>query len=470
MQTDSEELKYDGIWSNLVDQQDLEMYLKSSPSRDDSQPSTEADIRSDPNAGKIAKLEFELNQLRDEVSNLNRLTNTFKHCSRLVNRNISLHRSFTTSGNDGMGGIRTCVELIISKKVALLQCVWLVSCVVFSIWFGSYLFFNARDQENSKWKPERKDYTIDYSEENVDRQYEMPYVYLVFEVSVPENQNRDTWLSPQNIQTTIYQLLVSQNYFMNQTSIVWLSNLKIIDDLYDMPSSFHEVDAFAVWDNAWVLEDSFVACFVLKLRDPDIGRPWIFFEHIVNTETLTFNGTIPVSGFWLYIGRTISWTDLEEAAKVILEGSVFLSAKEAFYENAYLSFTVGYTEKVTQTIGGTNLHQLEAYLAWSETILHPTDNLTKGIVHISIETDMKVEYWQEYVEYSYTDWLAAMGGLLSIASFVFFRFGFVIASFAKDHTMGILPKLSMSYRSLEMVHLLTDVGIEIRDELADLAD
>merc|ERR1719245_2248503 len=111
----------------------------------------------------------------------------------------------------------TCIEFIMSLKVALLQCVWLALCVTFFLGLAIYLFINAHRLENSEWKSERKDYTIDYNTQDISRQYPMPYMYIFFDFDLGGNKSESSGVAPKDIHTTLEELMASQNNFANKT-------------------------------------------------------------------------------------------------------------------------------------------------------------------------------------------------------------------------------------------------------------
>jgi len=401
--------------------------------------------------GRLAHFEDELLKLGKRVSALEKKNNMLSKMSSKLCGTMNFEESFATKGDDGMGGIWTCIELIRSKEVALLQCIWLIICVGLFIGFGSYLFLNAHALEKAKWKSERKVRTIDYAGDDVDHQYVIPYVYLLFQLGIPEDETKDTWLSAEVIDSTVKELLASQNHFENQTGILYLSEISNIDEMHDTQSQFYPVDAVPVWLPHLVTNESFWAYFRLKLSDPDVGRQWIQFWLTINAAAFSQNGRIPIISFWVYIGRSAP-----SAEAGTLKDALYMHTEQAFYGNSSLSFTIDYSEK-KMSRDAADLDWFEFSLAWWESKAFTPDSETNSIIELEVTTDLKVEYWEEYVEYSYYDWLAAMGGLLSIFSFIFFQVGYVIAVVVGEgYTMGILPELSFTFSNLEMVYLVRD--------------
>jgi len=405
---------------------------------------------------KFSNLEEELHSLNKRVCNLEKgkvLTKSSKSLSKRNDGSVlcrTYEKSFAMRSAHGLAGMRTCLEFVMSLKVALLQCVWLLLCATFFLILAVYLFINAYRLENSEWKAERKDYTIDYSKEDISRQYPMPYFYIFFEVEVPGYENESSRLAPTVIETELEKLLASQNYFTNKTGIIWADDIYLIEDLREVQTTYDEAEAVALYMEDTATERTFLGCFRIKVNDPDPGKRWVLFYITIDADALTQNKTMPVNGFYLYVARSLDNLNFNEV--------VSLDSDRAFSENAYMSFTIDYSEKVTRSIGRTDMSKIETTMSWVEiTPTTPNSNLS-GIVDLRARTDLIVEYWQEYVEYSYYDWLAAMGGLFSLCSIVFFQVGYIIAVIAGDgHTMGILPELSFKYSNLEMVYFLRDL-------------
>jgi hypothetical protein len=156
-----------------------------------------------------------------------------------------------------------------------------------------------------------------------------------------------------------------------------------------------------------------------------------------------------VNGFYIYIARDLYG--------VSLANLVELHTELAFSEEAWLSFSIEYTEKVTRMINDKNMKHFESSLTWWDSEAYPQNSSKNGIVDLEITTDLKVEHWQEYVEYGYLEWLTALGGILNLCSFGFFQVAYLIALTAgKGSTMGILPELSFTYSNLEMVNLFKE--------------
>jgi len=76
-----------------------------------------------------------------------------------------------------------------------------------------------------------------------------------------------------------------------------------------------------------------------------------------------------------------------------------------------------------------------------------------GSFSVEFLPDLKIEHWQEYVEYGYWDWIGAMGGIFSLLYVVYFVVGKYIAVYSGSEDLGILPAMSNVFRNQE------DIGI-----------
>jgi len=82
---------------------------------------------------------------------------------------------------------------------------------------------------------------------------------------------------------------------------------------------------------------------------------------------------------------------------------------------------------------------------------------TTGFV-INLIPNLAVEHWEEYLEYDIWDWVAAMGGMLSILSLIFFSVAYGIATRFDRFSLGILPYMSMIFGNYEKINLINQKG------------
>jgi len=393
---------------------------------------------------KINELTKNVELLLQRVSILEMRNKTFRKLNdRLAGDRTEKHNFDESFAKRGYG-IRTCFDLVSMKRVALLQCIWLILCIGLFIGVAIPLFLIAWDNENATWKSEKKHHTIDYETETFNYQYEMPYIYIIFEVGLSHDENKN-WSFQEQINYTLEEMLESQKYFVNKTGFMYMDSIQT--NFEDMKSSYSDIEAVALYKEDWVYEESFLGYFRLKPLNPVPGKSWTQFWLSIDTINLT--GVDFIDGFYIFIGRELS--------SVSFKNFVWLNTELAVQEKAWLSFSIDYTSKVTRMMNNMDLEVFESILTWWESTSYKKNSSKNGIVDIQITTDLKVEHWQEYVEYGYWDWLAAIGGLLSFCSFVFLQVGYLITlTEGDDYTMGILPELSFTFSNLEMVQLFKE--------------
>jgi len=88
-----------------------------------------------------------------------------------------------------------------------------------------------------------------------------------------------------------------------------------------------------------------------------------------------------------------------------------------------------------------------------------------------------VTHWGSYATYSYTNWLADVGGFFSLSGMLFFVIAKKVMEYSNRHDpfhsqMGILPLISTTYRNAEMVAgvrniLVSALGISEGEYFAD---
>jgi len=76
---------------------------------------------------------------------------------------------------------------------------------------------------------------------------------------------------------------------------------------------------------------------------------------------------------------------------------------------------------------------------------------------LQIESDLLVEYWEEYVNYGYIDWFMAMGGLMSIGITAFFFIGDKLPRLFNHSSMGILPRFSVIYKNTKHIYEVNEL-------------
>jgi len=346
--------------------------------------------------------------------------------------------AYTTSGAYGLEGIPTCIKLVKTTRVALLQCLWLVICVVAFTWIGVSQFMRARSNEESEWKPEKIIQVHDYA--RVPKEYEMPNLYIFFEASSKEENVN--WLNKTMLKTTLRNMRASQN-FSDSVGLTYLTR-----GGFDTIQSSATVEEATFTVLNLLSKDKFYGCIKIKLGNPDpsIGSAW-FWVHLT-ADDLTLNNTVHIVGFWVYIARDLS--------RLSLTNVLYLAGRDAIDNVANVSYNVGYKETIHYSLKNHQpSYRFQSDLKWSTDYLERWVGQEKHGISMTFRGNEIVETWEEYVEFSYIDWIFAMGGMLSLLTVLFFFVSYHIARIlSDDDSLGILPGLSKVFRNLEMLSFI----------------
>jgi len=352
---------------------------------------------------------------------------------------LQLHRidSWTASGTYGFRGIPTCLRLIMTQRVACLQFVWLLACLCCFISVGVNQFIRAKTNVEAEWKPEKIDYIIDYVSGDTTDQYEMPYIYIFVVVSSANLSN--SW-SFEMINETLADMLESQANFNTSVSVQYVS-----PDLQSATETLYSEYAGNFFYDYWTNE-TFFSYFKMRFSNPDPARGSFQFRMLLDTHALKLNETIDIVGVWVSVSRDTARN---------LGNLAYLPANDAFGENETVAYVVDYSEevhfgwKVSEPS-----YYFETNLAYEDEV--PEEYvLDSGGIWITFRAPSKVEYWVEYVDFSYHDWFFALGGTLSIITVCFFFVAHRVAeALGESYSIGILPGMSISFRNLEMLSWL----------------
>jgi len=392
---------------------------------------------------KILKLQqriwtLEENKLTQEAKKSEAVTYSQNAWSEvLISEGSRAVDSFAAADYDGIGCIPTFLIIVRTKRWAWIQLLLLLACIIGFMYYGAVTFEMADRNELSEFKPERKSFVIDY----VDESYEMPYIWLRFYTTISNANVSDT-----NLQDFVDELLLSQDYF-NNSVLLWYETTS--------EASFIDVVTSAyAWPGAQQgTSVGFWGFFRLELSDPvaALGE-WkliilfdvnamalggeVSFEHLVVTINREENVTDDNRGV------TLQWVAVDDDEKVDL-------------------FLFRYSEIVTKLHNNGKVHDFEIS-GWSQATpeidflsSYYLINANSGDIVLNIASSPKIEHWEEYVAFGYTDWITGMGGLLTLITAMFFWVSYLIAILFGDRiSMGILPGLSFNFASYEHVNWL----------------
>jgi len=400
---------------------------------------------------KLSSLEWKLWKLRvdEDLRNLTKRLLALERNERgELKRNITSMQSYTTASEDGLGPLSTWALLIRTNKAAFLQCIWLTVVVITISTFGIIEFLRASDNMRAEFKPEKKFQTIDYRDSKSDKQYRMPYIYLYFACTIKNESviNDDFDWSYEEINETLTYLLKSQNYFENSASITYLDeDFKISNQ--DLPI----VEAKAFYEEPWVFGDMFFGYFRLQLADPNPLLGSFRYAIVINTKELTRGSTIWVNGFFVSVDREISTLTWHKA--------IYVPSANAIAYGSKISATIDYDEIVVRKWRKGDVNYFDSTLGWyhEEENNNYSANWEGGEINITFRGNLLIEYWEEYVAYSYYDWISGLGGMLSLASIIFFWGAYyLVVIFGEENRMGILPGISFIFSNLEKIHVIKD--------------
>lgn len=133
---------------------------------------------------------------------------------------------------------------------------------------------------------------------------------------------------------------------------------------------------------------------------------------------------------------------------------------EIFHPANYISLALLYTEQAYTEQANSTMGMYVSYFYEESTV----DGVSKlDVVYnwvplksfvISTVANPTVIHHVSYTKYSYTDWVADLGGFLSLAGFLFFTLSLQVTNYANRNDLfnrrqGILPLISRTYRNAE---------------------
>jgi len=329
--------------------------------------------------------------------------------------------TFITPAGGLVDRFRFFASQLRSKKSPIFQCVLLLTILVATSSFAYVKFIEAGVNIDAEFKPEYKVKTIDYSDEENDEQYEMPFVFVYFQIS----NSGEEWLNK-----TRESLLESQNNFQGCCMIQ-----------YD---SWSEVDPEVEVNYVTSKANYITGYFRFKLPDPDPFKGSFRYHIYIKGGPLSAVSEI---------ADTLSvYVDREETS--LKDPYNFAHITYSYTNIGMESLFIAYGEKWTQRWQGDSESDLTYSLVGVEEPFDH-DTWTDGRTVLTFMPDMKVDYWEEYVAYDYYDWMSAMAGILSISITIFFVGSRKLAEiFGEGNTLGLLPKMSMPCNNFVTVQQL----------------
>jgi len=324
-----------------------------------------------------------------------------------------LFTSFATARDDGIGGIKTCLQMIKKTRIATIQCLWLFLCLVLLSYFVIFHHEKVMTSREAQYKPQKKtrvvDFTTDYEE------YQMPEFSLIF--SNPNNNTR----FERDLQEVVDSSKFQCNWAFDVNDSIAFGLVK--------PISINFSNEYALW-----------SVTIEPENPPPIGRlwycVWMFrsnFSSNAFSKALFFvheNADDVIDGKWRPINLPFSPE-----------------------ETAIVSFD--YSEKRTKAINEGTIREFASSINEIHALSEPNSDHN---VEVYITMNPQVEYWQEYVDYTLEEAAAALGGIINILTFAYFWVAYYIALWLAKHSweMGILPQMSFIFSNLETITLIKE--------------
>jgi len=365
--------------------------------------------------GEISNLKTRIKSLESNLSSVS--------CDRLPKPFLP-----KTTNSDGYK-VPSKSSAVFSKLSPLMavQICWLLLVLVGVTWLGGEKFLVADENEKSEWKPEKITKVIDYGASDTTVQYEMPYVDLIFSFLCGDDCEWSTEMGEE----TLKEIIELQHWY--NTSIAYGIDLHNYDAPILVEADVLEIDSD-------VKDKVLDVHYFMKIDDPDPALGEFRIEIIILSDLLI---SLPnIADFpYLHIGlgRTHETMDF-----VMLSMS---SSPVSIYE-------LEYEEKVTSKMDGSKERSIKISLA-GEAFWDNANN--DSLVYLRFNGDLSVEHWTQYLEYSYTDWLGAAGGFISIGMTSFLFVASMAPKLIKDKSLGILPYLSLQHKNQVCINKCTDI-------------
>jgi len=425
-------------------------------------------------SGDPSKLYFRIEKLEERVRKLE--LQAQKEGARQMENNqrsddkssVTFLSSLSTADHCG-----TCWTRILTTKLACLQFTLMILFFIGFVWYAVVGYYEAHSNEQSDFKPQRLMVSKDYG--TVDSgQYDMPYFYLEFWITELEDGCEADILDAMNC--TVDREWTDQDMIdafsgMWKVSPDWVCSDRCegsvkTDELerislgceyseyegsLDIPEvSFGVVDP----DPFDVFDSTFVGYIRFKPKDPKAGHLWGCFVDFDTYDITKDNDALLVYPYELRIDKhdhpdftSKGWSNIELDIDNILY-SADNNVIEVVYGESIL--TLYQMNIPLYTASGNNEHIYDVKIEEQ----YP-DSSTK-YTSINIVLDMPVNELEEYVEYSYLNWVCSMGGLLSLLSVQYYCICAIMVKVLgqSEWDMGILPVVSPIFLNRESLYWL----------------
>jgi len=424
--------------------------------------------------GDPSRLYFRIEKLEERVRKLELHVQT-EDARQMENNPRSDDKSSVTFLNSSSTADQcgTCWTRIFTTKLACLQFILMILFFMGFIWIAVLAYHEADWNEQSDFKPQRLMVSKNY--DKVDSgQYAMPYFYLEFWITELEDDCGAEILDAMNC--TVDRKWTDQDMIdafsgMWKVSPEWVCSDRCegsvkTDELerlsvgceYAEKEEYLDIRevSFGVVDPGPSVDfgSTFVGYIRFKPKDPKAGHLWKCSVDFDTKDITKDNDALLVDPYELRIDKrdhpdftSKGWSNIELNISNIRH-STDNNVIEVMYLESIL--TLYQMNLPLYTASSRNEHMYEA-----EVRKQYADPSTKD-TSISIVLDMPVKELEEYVEYSYVDWVCSMGGLLSLLSFQYYCICFLMVKLLGQYEwdMGILPLVSHVFLNRESLYWL----------------
>jgi len=321
--------------------------------------------------------------------------------------------SFATAKSDGLGGLKTCLRIVKSTRLATVQCLWLSVCTIVFSYFVIFHCLRVNSSHSADFKPQKKSRIVNFASDWGD--YQMPNFSLIVSSSMDERG----FLNDLSEMVDTSEFECHYYFDLNNNSVFGLTG----------PIRIYSNKRYKNLRQQWI---------TISPENPKSGSgPWYCAWRF---KAKNFNQAL------FFVSRN---TDDISAGSFKSMHLSFLP-----HETAVVSFD--YSENVIERYeDGTIIH---GFFSSINEMYRPSDPDANFNVEVFITMHPEVSYWQEYRNYTPEDALSSLGGLLTLISIVYFWVAYYIAVYLGRHSyeMGILPEMSFVFSNLEKILLIKE--------------
>jgi len=362
----------------------------------------------------LMELKAKVEKIEDELfkSKCDKATIYTEYDERTLSPASRRDTSFATSTDDGVGGLWTCLRMVKYTRLATVQCLWLLFCIIFYSYFIYFHCERAKSSYVAEFKPQKKSRVINFATDF--EPYQMPNFSLI--VSSPGDKS--------GFDTNLRQMVDSSDFVCRYYFDFDSSN----EFGLAKPISINVTEEYSHL-TLWMVN-------IVPEEPPIRSRLWYCswrFKTKNFTEALLFVGRKSGDNVW---------------------GS-FKSMHLSFYNDETAIVSFDYAENVIETLEDGTIYE---FVTSINEVYLPSDPTTDFNVEVHITMHPEVSYWQEYIDYTPEDALSSLGGLLTLLSVAYFWVAYYIAVHLgrRSWEMGILPEMSFVFSNLEKILLIKE--------------